>query len=261
MTYSAAPQAGDFDSEKGWPPAVEIVNEQGASDIVLLCEHASAYVPEEYGRLGLSEAELHRHIGWDIGAAAVTRHLAALLDAPAFLGTYSRLLIDLNRPPEVSENGANVPASIPVRSERTDIPGNIGISAEEITRRKTRIFNPYHDCVASHLDKRRDRKTRLVTIHSFTPVYMEDVRPWHCGVLFNKSRAYAERILSVLDEENSLVVGANVPYTITEDADYAIPIHGEARGLDSVLIELRQDLISDEQNAREWAQRLAKALS
>lgn len=260
MTSPATSKAGVTESEKDWPPAIEIVNEHGSSDVVLLCEHASAHVPEEYNRLGLSETELHRHIGWDIGAAAVTRHLAELLDAPAFLGTYSRLLIDLNRPPEVSENGANVPASIPLRSERTDIPGNVGIGADEIARRRARIFDPYHAFVASHLDQRPTTGTRLVTIHSFTPLYMDEKRPWHCGVLFNKSWRFAERILCVLGAEEGLVLGANVPYTISEDADYAIPVHGEGRGLDSVLIEIRQDLISDDQTARQWAERLAKAL-
>ena len=105
-------------SDSDWPPAVEVINEHGGSDIVLLCEHASNHMPAEYGGLGLDPRHLDRHISWDIGAAKVARRLSAHLDAPAFLGGYSRLLIDLNRP-------EGVPGSIPVRSGDTDIPGNV----------------------------------------------------------------------------------------------------------------------------------------
>lgn len=236
-----------------WPPAVEIVNEAGASPFVLLCEHASCHIPAEYGRLGLSESEVRRHIGWDIGAAEVARGLAARLDAPLFLGTYSRLLIDLNRP--VGE-----PSSIPVRSEATDIPGNIDLSPEERQRRVERMFLPFHDAVARHLDQRADRPTLLVTIHSFTPVYHGVARPWHAGILFDRSKAYGERILARLGREAGLVVAANEPYQIAADGDYAIPIHGEARGHEAILIEIRHDEISDPAGVEAWARRLAAAL-
>jgi predicted N-formylglutamate amidohydrolase len=95
-------------------PAIETVNLGGRSPIVLICPHASNYIPPEYNGLGLPAAELERHIAWDSGAAGITRELARILDAPAFLGTYSRLLIDLNRPPQM-------PTSIVERSEANDI--------------------------------------------------------------------------------------------------------------------------------------------
>ncbi len=94
--FQARPEQDELGQD--WPPAVEMVNAAGRSPIVLLCEHASCHIPADYGRLGLPEAEVKRHIGWDIGAADVARGLSARLDAPLFLGTYSRLLIDLNRP-------------------------------------------------------------------------------------------------------------------------------------------------------------------
>src|SRR5690606_3354357 len=119
MENSAHDRAG---RQEDWPPPVEAINEAGSSDIVLLCEHASNHLPAEYGGLGLAAVDLTRHIAWDIGAAAVTRALAVALDAPAFLGTYSRLLVDLNRP-------FAAPNAIPVRSEATDIAGNRVMSA------------------------------------------------------------------------------------------------------------------------------------
>ncbi|WP_421913545.1 N-formylglutamate amidohydrolase [Mesorhizobium sp.] len=241
--------------ENDWPEAVEVLNEHGHSDIVLLCEHASNHMPAEYGSLGLDAAHLQRHIAWDIGAAEVTRLLSARLDAPAFLSGYSRLLIDLNRP-------LGTQGSIPVLSEDTGIPGNVGLGAAERNRRAEIMFTPFHDRVAAHLD-RRERNgtpTRIVTIHSFTPVFLGVARPWHAGVLHGRANDLAEAILSGLRVDTTLHVAANVPYVISRDADYAVPVHGDDRGIQAVLIEIRQDLLSNRSGIEEWANRLAGAI-
>ncbi|WP_256750275.1 N-formylglutamate amidohydrolase [Mesorhizobium sp. Mes31] len=242
-------------NEGDWPQAVEVLNEHGRSDIVLLCEHASNHMPAEYGRLGLEASHLQRHIAWDIGAAEVTRLLSARLEAPAFLSGYSRLLIDLNRP-------LGTLGSIPVLSEDTDIPGNVGIDVAERTRRAAIMFSPYHDRVAAHLDRRmtEGRPTRIVTIHSFTPVFLGVARPWHAGVLHDHAADLAESILSGLRTDAALNVAANVPYVISRDADYAVPIHGDDRGIPAVLVEIRQDLLSTRSGIEDWVNRLAAAL-
>ncbi|MET2827371.1 N-formylglutamate amidohydrolase [Mesorhizobium shangrilense] len=242
-------------NEKDWPAAVDVLNEHGHSDIVLLCEHASNHMPAEYGQLGLDAGHLRRHIAWDIGAAEVTRLLSARLDAPAFLSGYSRLLIDLNRPLDTQ-------GSIPVLSEDTDIPGNAGLDAEERTRRAEIMFTPFHDRVAAHLDRREKngRPTRIVTIHSFTPVFLGVARSWHAGVLHDRASDLAEAILSGLRTDAALNVSANVPYVISRDADYAVPVHGDDRGIPAVLIEIRQDLLSNRSGIEEWADRLAAAI-
>lgn len=242
-------------SDIDWPEAVEVVNENGASDIVLLCEHASSHIPAEYADLGLDEADRFRHIAWDIGAAAVTMGLATQLDAPAFLCNYSRLLIDLNRPLEA-------PGSIPARSESTDIPGNVGITEIERQRRAELIFAPFHDRVAAHLTRREEmaRPTRIVTIHSFTPVFFGEHRPWHVGVLYNKSRDFGEAVIRGLRHDTSLNIGANVPYVISRDEDYAIPVHGEDRNYEALLIEIRHDLIANDRGIEEMTKRLGNAL-
>jgi predicted N-formylglutamate amidohydrolase len=238
-----------------WPQPVEVLNEKGQSDIVLLCEHASNHMPAEYDGLGLDAGQFERHIAWDIGAAELTRRLSARLDAPAFLGTYSRLLLDLNRP-------LGSPGSIPVRSEDTDIPGNAGIGELEAARRAQRMFTPFHDRVAGHLDIRvqKNRPTRIVTIHSFTPVFLGVSRPWHAGVLYARATAYGEALLSALRADSALNVAANVPYVVSRDTDYAVPVHGDDRGLDAVLIEIRQDLVADVDGIERWCDRLATAL-
>ena len=246
----------DVAAADDWPGPVEVLNEAGASPVVLLCEHASNHMPAEFARLGLPPAELERHIAWDIGAAAVTRRLADLIDAPAFLGTYSRLLIDLNRPTTAA-------SCIPARSEATDVPGNIGLDPAERQRRIDRIFTPYHARVAAHLDARAaaGRPTTLVTIHSFTPVFLGVSRPWHVGILFDRSRAFGEALVARLAQDSALVVGANEPYVIYREEDYAVPVHGEDRGHDAVLVEIRNDLIAAAPGPDAWAERLATVIA
>jgi len=239
-----------------WPPAVEVLNPEGTSDIVLLCEHASNHIPTEYDGLGLEPHHLQRHIAWDIGAANVTRALSRMIDAPAFLAGYSRLLVDLNRP-------IGAPTSIPAVSEATTIPGNLGLEADERDRRAAIMFEPFHERVAGFLDARAaaGRTTTLVTVHSFTPVFLGVARPWHVGVLYAAARSYGERLLGRLRAgDPDLVAAANEPYQIASDSDYAIPVHGDGRGLEAVLIEIRNDLIATPAGATAWAARLAAAL-
>ncbi|RWB69692.1 N-formylglutamate amidohydrolase [Mesorhizobium sp.] len=239
-----------------WPAATEIIESVSANEIVLICEHASNYIPAEYSMLGLNKTDVQRHIAWDVGAAELTRRLAARLGATAFLGTYSRLLIDLNRPVGSAE-------SIPRRSENTTIPGNRNLPPDEIARREEMIFGPFHAAVRSHLDSRRAEglSTKLVTIHSFTPVYLGVSRPWHVGVLFGRAEQFAEKVLNGLRVERSLNAAMNQPYVVSRESDYAIPIHGDDRGIDAVLLEIRNDLISTSAGAESWAARLGTVLS
>ncbi len=222
---------------------------------MLLCEHASNHIPAQYHGLGVNPADLTRHIAWDPGAAEVTRRLSQALDATAFLGTYSRLMVDLNRPLEA-------PSSIVTRSEATDIPGNINLDEVDIRRRINTIFLPFHAEVGSFLDARQKagRPTRLVCIHSFTPVYLGEARTWHGGVLFGEARAFGEKMLALL-QTPGLNIGANVPYATNRSEDYGVPIHGDDRGIPAILIEMRNDLIADETGVAAWTDRLTAALS
>lgn len=243
-------------SDSHRPPAVEVLNATGASDIVLVCEHASNHIPASYDRLGLARRHLDRHVAWDIGAAKLTRRLAERLDATAFLAGYSRLLIDLNRPLDSA-------GSIPTRSEDTDIPGNIGIDEGERARRAATMFTPFHAAVGSHLDERQrqGRPTRLVTIHSFTPVFQGVPRRWHAGILYDRARALGDAIVAALGADAALRVAANVPYVISLDGDYAIPVHGDQRGIEAVLVEVRQDLLSHDGGIADWSERLGTVLA
>lgn len=234
------------------PPPVEVVNEAGQSRYVLVCEHASNWVPPEYAGLGLPAAELSRHIAWDIGAAQMARRLSERLDAPLILAGASRLLIDLNRP-------LGSAGSIPERSEATAIPGNLRLDPAERIRREARWFHPFQTAVTRVLDARAGRETVVLGIHSFTPVYLGQPRPWQAGVLYRHSATFGAWLVQRLGGQ-AAAIAHNQPYQIEDDSDYTVPIHGEARGLDAVLIEVRQDLIGTETAAIGWGDRLATAL-
>lgn len=243
-----------MEDDRSEPPAVEVVNERGSSHVVLLCEHASRFMPARYGGLGLAEPDLSRHIAWDLGAALLARELVARLDAPLFLHGYSRLLIDPNRP-------LVAPDSIPTSSEDTVIPGNMGLDAQERAYRAARYFTPYHDAVAHHLDQRQaaGSATVVVGVHSFTPVFRGVRRPWHAGVLFDGAAGFGHALVAAL-EAPGLIIGANEPYSIHPHGDYTVPIHGDARGLAAVLFEIRHDLLGSAADIGLWADRLAGAL-
>ena len=243
------------DAIDDWPAPVQALNPGGASDIVLLCEHASNHIPAEYSGLGLTPGELESHIAWDIGAAAVTRRLSGLLDAPAFLGTTSRLLIDLNRPLEAA-------SSIVTRSETTDIPGNADLDRLERDHRARRIFRPFHTWVSHHLDRRQSAggSVRLVSIHSFTPVFLGVQRPWDGGVLFDRAEVFGMSLVNSL-RRAGLNVEGNVPYHTDRAEDFAVPVHGDDRGIPAILVEIRNDQIRDAAGVEAWATRLNDVLA
>jgi len=235
------------------PFAVE--HEHGASPFFFTCDHAGRLIPSALGDLGVSEAERSRHIAWDIGVAGLGRRLAARLDAFLITQTYSRLVIDCNRHPGSAQ-------SIVTVSERTPIPGNVGLSGTDVAARVEQIFRPYHDRIVTELDARaaRGQTTVVVTLHSFTPVYMEHARAMHAGVLYSRDARLGHPLLEQLRAEGDIVVGDNEPYAATEATDYALVVHGERRGLLNVEIEVRQDLIEHAVGQDAWADRLARAL-
>jgi len=237
------------------PPPVMESGGQGASNFVIVVDHASSRIPKRLGDLGLPPTELRRHIAWDIGALAVARQVAAALDAPLVAQNYSRLVIDCNRDPRV-------PSSIPTVGESLDIPGNIGLSEQEVAARRAEIFDPYHDHLRALLDARQvaGRPTILVSQHSMTNIFKGVRREMHAEVLYNRDRRFAGLVLDALRREAGLHVADNQPYSVSDETDYTIPRHGEARGLPHVEIEIRQDLVSDAAGQAHWARRIADAL-
>jgi predicted N-formylglutamate amidohydrolase len=235
--------------------AVETIPGDAARGLVILCDHASNALPPEYGDLGLSAGEFQRHIAYDIGAAALTRQLAATLNAPAVLSRFSRLLIDPNR-------GADDPTLIMRLSDGAVVPGNARVDAAERQRRLVRYYFPYHAEVTRALDAAlaTGRAPSILSVHSFTPAWKGRRRPWHAGILWDLDPRFAVPLINALRADGSLVVGDNEPYVGALKGD-TLYQHGSQRGLAHALIEVRQDLIGDDAGVAEWAARLTPMLA
>lgn len=227
----------------------------GASPFFLSCDHYGRMIPRALGDLGIDESERARHIAYDIGIASVAEAVSDALGAHLIAQRYSRLVIDCNRP-------LSAASSIPPISEATTIPGNQGLTQQAAFERQQRIFAPYHHAITEALDQRAktQRPTILVSLHSFTPIYAGVARPWHIGTLYNRDHRLPKAMLRELRSEAALVIGDNQPYAVSDTTDYTIPVHGERRGLINTGIEIRQDLITDDNGQREWAERLVRIL-
>jgi len=236
------------------PPPVKVLNPQGGSAFLLTCDHAGRQVPRALGDLGVPAAEWDRHIAWDIGAAGVCDALVPMLDAMCISQVFSRLVIDCNRQP-------GHPTSIAPLSDGTAVPGNIGLSAQQIAARVEEIFQPYQSAIAAELDRRSAAgcPAVLIAMHSFTPVFGGQTRQWHAGVLYNREPRLARALATCLTEAG-YHVGDNEPYRLSDDSDYTVPVHAERRGLPYVELEIRQDLIATPRGQAEWAAVLARCL-
>src|SRR6185503_12428756 len=159
--------------------AFELIPARDAgSGLLLLCDHAAAALPPDYGLLGLEPALFATHIGHDIGAATVTRALAARFQAAAVLGRWSRLLIDLNR-------GTDDPTLVMKLSDGSIIPGNRDAGPDEVARRIAAYHAPYHAAIARELDGMGDDAV-ILSLHSFTPSWKSVPRKWDIGVLYDQ---------------------------------------------------------------------------
>ena len=230
-------------------------NPQGRGPFVILCDHASNRIPDAFQSFGFAEDALQTHIAWDRGALSVARILSAKLDAPLFWPDASRLIIDCNRASDAS-------SLIVTESEGRPVPANRVLSKEERSRRLDHIHAPYHDAIDSCLDRRMaDRRpTALIAIHSFTPVYFGKARPWQVGILFDDDRRLADLLIGGFEADPALTVGVNQPYSPADGVYYTLRRHAQPQGLPSVMIEIRNDEISDEASQRSWAEQLADIL-
>lgn len=237
------------------PAAFRVLREEGKAPFLLTCDHASMALPSGYGTLGLPEAELSRHIGWDIGAAKLTEQLSERLDACAVLSGYSRLLVDCNRAPDD-------PTLICELSDGAVVTGNRGIGPEEVARRIALYHAPYHGEVAEQILRLQQRVAAppVISIHSFTPSMRGRSRPWHAGILWNKDPRLAVPLLEKLGREPDIMVGDNEPYSGRSNVGYTMRRHGAEAGLPHVLLEIRQDELGDQKGIDRWGERLGRII-
>ena len=232
---------------QGFAPEVE--RRDAASDLVLVCEHASRRVPERWRGLGLSERDARSHAAWDPGAQALARALSARLDAPAVISTVSRLVHDANRP-------AGDPSAMPARVELVDVPGNAALPDDEVRARTALVHAPFHTTLAALLDWREAEglPTCLVTVHSFNPTWHGEPREVGLGVLHDEDARLADALLGALGEADAsgvagglagVAVRRNEPYGPEDGVTFTLVEHALERGLPNVMLELRADLLCD----------------
>jgi predicted N-formylglutamate amidohydrolase len=237
------------------PEPVILERPDGAPPFLVVCDHAGRAVPRRLGRLGAPEAAFERHIAWDIGAGAVASELGRRLGASVVRQAYSRLVVDCNRP-------LHVESLIPEVSDGTPIPANRGLSPVQRLQRVAAIHAPYHDAIERLIAQRlaERRPVILVAVHSFTPAMDGFERPWRFGVLHGGDSPFSARMLEALRaEEGEAAVGDNQPYALGP-FDCTVPQHAQARGLDYLELEIRQDLIAEPEDQRSVAARVERLL-
>lgn len=235
-------------------PAYTLSREASGHPLILVCEHASRFIPAGLNDLGLSHEAAREHIAWDIGALALAEGLSQTLGATLLAANYSRLLVDLNRPRHAAD-------SIPLQSEIYQVPGNRDLDEATRDYRRHCLFTPFHARLQTLIDTRvaQGRPVRVVGIHSFTPIYYGQPRALEVGVLYGQAEEYAQRVIDGLSR-HPLKVAGNQPYKVDPLGDMTVPVHGDARGLDSVLIEVRNDLLRTPEDIGRWTDYLAPLL-
>ena len=232
----------------------EIIPGDPACGLVIACDHASNFVPPDID-LGVAASEFGRHIAYDIGAAAVTRRIAALLNAPAVLTNFSRLIIDPNR-------GRTDPTLVMRLSDGAVVPGNAHIDEAGKQARIARFYAPFDAAIDAAIAaaEATGRRPVLLTMHSFTPYWRGIARPWQVGILYDQDARFAGPLIRALEADPAgLIVGDNEPYGGGLPGD-TIDRHATVRGLANALVEIRQDLIAGEAGQAAWAERLARVL-
>jgi predicted N-formylglutamate amidohydrolase len=242
-------------AEDSAPAAYSVYRPQAGRPLLLVCDHASAYIPAAFAGLGLPRDEIERHIGWDIGAAAVTRMLADDLDATAVLSGVSRLVVDCNR-------ALDDPTLIPVESDGVAVPGNRGLAPADRTARIDAWFHSYHAAIDRELARLEQGApvAVLISIHSFTPrMQGGQPRPWPVGVLWDRDPRLAVPVIAALQGQG-FDVGDNEPYSGRTGQGDTIDRHAADHGRPHVAFEIRQDLIGNAAGIRQWADILAQTI-
>lgn len=223
-----------------------------ASGLLLVADHASSRIPDDID-LGVAPSALEKHIAIDIGVERLSRLVVDALDCPAIVANVSRLIVDLHRE-------RDNPAAIPAHSDGHDIPANAALNETGRRDRIERFWDPYHNRVAEMIDAYQPGM--LFTLHSFTPrleTQPDAERPWQVGILYNEDER-APRIAMPKLEALGLTVGDNEPYS-GKQLNATMNLHAETRGLPYLAIEVRNDLIANEEGARKWAELLVPVIS
>ncbi len=226
----------------------EILGTPRQGGFLIIGDHASNRIPEDID-LGIDPALLREHIAWDIGVAEVARLILQDSGFAAYLGAYSRLVVDLNR-------DMNDAAAIPIQSDGVAIPGNnLGPLEKEV--RLKRFHRPYHDHLTALLSEHRP--ALILSLHSFTPALEskpQEARPWEVGVLYNEQETASKLAIKFL-EDAGYCVGDQLPYS-GKLLNATMNRHAEANFITYIGIEMRQDVSSTPDGQARYARTLAE---
>lgn len=238
------------------PTPARLFNPSGNGPFVFGCEHAGNRIPEALGTLGLTEAELTRHIAWDIGAARLTELIADGLDCPAVLQNYSRLVYDCNR--TVDHEGAFV-----IDADGSFVKGNADLTTSEKLAREKAIYRPFHDKLTALIEHRLRHAERFgyVAVHSFNETVRGKQRPWHIGMIYNQHSTMSKFLIDWFRANTAYVVGDNEPYSPADAVDHTIRVQAEARSIPYTMIEVRNDLLRNGIGVMNWAVLISDALN
>lgn len=223
------------------------------SDLLFICDHASNNIPKSYKNLGLNKKDIESHIGWDIGAKAITLNLAKKLESSCFLSNFSRLIVDPNR----KINDFDL---IPKRSFGKKIPLNENISFDERFLRIKKYYDIYHENLKKIIKRKISDgyKLKLISIHSFTKSSENFDRPNEIGLLWNKDISLMLPLKKKLLEKK-ISVGCNKPYSgffYNHTLDY----QSQENKIKNLSIEIRNDLICDKKGIIKWSNILKEPL-
>ena len=233
----------------------KVLNPKKTNNFIILCDHASYKIPKKYNKLGLSNCDLKKHIGWDIGALKVAKKISKNINNTLIYSGYSRLLIDCNR--SLKSKGAFL-----TKSEDIKIPGNYNMSRKEKILRSKRYYFPYHNQIKKFINQslKLGIVPSLVAIHSFTPVYRGKLRKWHVGILQRSDKRLSSLFIQDIKKNKKIILGINEPYKLDLPGDFTIPFFSESYGLPNVLIEIRQDLLLKDKSINYWSNLITKIL-
>lgn len=235
-------------------PPYDILNAGGDPRIILTCEHAGDVVPRRLHLLGLTPDDYKRHYAVDIGARDVTRYLSGMLNAPAILGNYSRLVVDLNRT-------VDHPTTFAPTGEGKPVPGNIDMTSDDKSRRICEIYEPYHQTLTGILDRVIDAGITpvVLSVHSFTPIFFVFRRPWEIAFLYSDDDRLSRLLIGYFNRLG-YNTGENEPYDHRIVRGSSINRHAGMRRLPHTMVEFRNDMISNDKDAFFWAKLLADGL-
>jgi predicted N-formylglutamate amidohydrolase len=226
----------------------QVLNQNGSSSVVLVCEHATHFIPDVFNNLGLSSDNLRSHAAWDPGAQAVTQHLSRALDAVMVQGVVSRLVYDCNRPP-------SSPDAMPERSEIVQVPGNRDLSKADRATRVQQYYEPFRSALARQISKIEN--PIIVTIHSFTPIYHGKPRDVEIGILHDSDNRLANAMLATGGDHSNNVIRRNQPYGSEHGVTHTLTEHAIPNGHLNVMLEIRNDLIETQDQQNTMAQMIS----